>query len=87
MGRRKFTTTVYIEEWQEEALQELSRRTNVPMAHYVRCGVGLVLEKHRMTESAHDNGPEQHAGAAVRQPLCTDIDNAARTVTQPEGRP
>lgn len=49
MPRKKVSSTVYLEAWQHEALQELSRRTNVPVAYYVRMGVDLALEQHGVT--------------------------------------
>lgn len=47
VGRRKITTTVYLEPEQDDLLKALSERTNVPVAAYIRRGVDLVLEAHR----------------------------------------
>ena len=46
MGRKKVNTTVYLEPEQVERLAELSSRTGVPQAVYVREGLDLVLAKH-----------------------------------------
>ena len=47
MGRRKVTTTVYIEPEQDELLKALSERTGVPVAAYIRRGIDLLLEQNR----------------------------------------
>jgi predicted DNA-binding protein len=47
VGRRKVTTTVYIEPEQDELLKALSERTGVPVAAYIRRGIDLVLEQNR----------------------------------------
>ncbi len=47
MGRRKVTTTVYIEPEQDAQLKALSARTRVPVAEYIRRGITLVLEENR----------------------------------------
>lgn len=49
VGRRKVTTTVYIEPEQDELLKALSERTGVPVAAYIRRGIDLVLEQNRET--------------------------------------
>jgi predicted DNA-binding protein len=49
VGRRKVTTTVYIEPDQDEQLKALSERTGVPVAAYIRQGIDLVLEKNKDT--------------------------------------
>ena len=46
MSRKKLYTTVYITEEQNERLKELSARTKVPVAEYIRQGIDLVLEKY-----------------------------------------
>ncbi|HTE54083.1 MAG TPA: ribbon-helix-helix domain-containing protein [Kofleriaceae bacterium] len=46
MSRKKLSTTVYITEEQNERLKELSARTKVPVAEYIRQGIDLVLEKY-----------------------------------------
>ncbi len=46
MSRKKLSTTVYITEEQSERLKELSARTKVPVAEYIRQGIDLVLEKY-----------------------------------------
>ncbi len=43
MGRRKVTTTVYLEAEQDRLLKALSARTGVPVAVYIRDGVDAVL--------------------------------------------
>lgn len=45
MKRKKITTTIYITIEQERRLKELSRRTKVPVAVYIREGIDLVLER------------------------------------------
>ena len=44
--RRKVTTTIYLTEEQKTLLNELSRRSKVPVAEYIRQGVDLILKKH-----------------------------------------
>jgi len=46
MARNKISTTVYITEEQDEKLKELSRRTHVPVAVYIREGIDLVISQH-----------------------------------------
>ena len=43
MGRRKVTTTVYLDSEQDRLLKALSYRTGVPVAVYIREGVDRVL--------------------------------------------
>ena len=47
MARSKISTTIYITAEQDERLKELSRRTNVPVAVFIREGIDIVLNKHR----------------------------------------
>jgi predicted DNA-binding protein len=47
MSRKKISTTIYITHEQNEMLKELNRRTNVPVAVYIREGIDLILEKHK----------------------------------------
>ena len=44
--KRKITTTIYLTEEQQTALKELSQRSKVPVAEYIRQGVDLVLRKY-----------------------------------------
>ncbi len=46
MSRKKVSTTVYITDEQNERLKQLSARTKVPVAEYIRQGIDLVLEKY-----------------------------------------
>lgn len=46
MARKKISTTVYITEEQEQKLKELSRRTKVPVAVYIREGIDMVIERY-----------------------------------------
>jgi len=48
MANKKVTTTVYITEEQNQLLKELNRRTKVPVAEFIREGIDLVLEKHKI---------------------------------------
>lgn len=48
MGR-KIITTVYITEEQDRALKEFHIKTKVPVAHYIREGIDLVLEKYNVS--------------------------------------
>jgi predicted DNA-binding protein len=62
MSRKKLSTTVYITEEQNERLKELSARTKVPVAEYIRQGIDLVLEKYAeklpgQASLGFDNGP------------------------------
>lgn len=47
MARNKVSTTVYITEEQQKLLKQLSERTKVPIAVYIREGIELVLKKYR----------------------------------------
>ena len=47
MSRKKISTTVYITPEQNERLKQLHKRTNVPVAVFIREGIDLVLEKHK----------------------------------------
>lgn len=53
MARKKISTTIYITEKQEQKLKELSKRTKVPVAVYIREGIDMVLERYQ------DNLPGQ----------------------------
>ncbi|MDE0518441.1 MAG: ribbon-helix-helix domain-containing protein [Oligoflexia bacterium] len=44
--KRKITTTIYLTEEQQSLLKELSQRSKVPVAEYIRQGVDLILKKH-----------------------------------------
>jgi predicted DNA-binding protein len=46
MARNKISTTVYITEEQDQKLKELSRRTKVPVAVYVREGIDVVIRQY-----------------------------------------
>jgi len=46
MSRKKLSTTVYITDEQNQRLKELSARTKVPVAEYIRQGIDLVLDKY-----------------------------------------
>ncbi len=43
---KKILVSCYLEREQLERLKALSERTGAPMTHYMREGIGLVLEKH-----------------------------------------
>lgn len=47
VARKKLSTTVYLTIEQDQALKELSARTKVPAAEYIRQGIDLILAKHR----------------------------------------
>ena len=47
VARKKLSTTVYLTVEQDQALKELSEKTKVPAAEYIRQGVDLILERHR----------------------------------------
>ena len=44
--KRKITTTIYLTEEQQTLLKELSQRSKVPVAEYIRQGVDLILKEH-----------------------------------------
>ena len=44
--KRKITTTIYLTEEQQSLLKELSQRSKVPVAEYIRQGVDLIIKKH-----------------------------------------
>ena len=43
--KKKVSTAVYVDPDQLKELRNLSYRTSVPMAEYIRQGIGLVIEK------------------------------------------
>ncbi len=45
MSAKKITTTIYITQEQQTLLKELSQRSKVPVAEYIRQGVDLILKK------------------------------------------
>lgn len=47
MARNKISTTVYITAEQNELLKELRKKTERPIASFIREGIELVLEKHK----------------------------------------
>jgi predicted DNA-binding protein len=47
MGRRKLSTTIYITPEQNERLKQLSEKTKVPIAEYIRQGIDLVLDREK----------------------------------------
>jgi len=44
-AKRKITTTIYLTEEQQVLLKELSERSKVPVAEYIRQGVDLILQE------------------------------------------
>ena len=46
MARSKISTTIYITAEQDERLKELSRRTKVPVAVFIREGIDVVLKQY-----------------------------------------
>lgn len=47
MARKKISTTIYITPEQNEALKQLSAKTKVPVAEYIRQGIDLVLDRYK----------------------------------------
>lgn len=47
MSRKKISTTVYITLEQNERLHQLSSRTKVPSAVYIREGIDLILDRYK----------------------------------------
>lgn len=47
MARNKVSTTVYITAEQNELLKQLSQKTRVPVAAYIREGIDMVIERHK----------------------------------------
>ncbi len=45
--RKKVSTTIYVTEEQNRRLKELTEKTKVPIAEYVRQGIDMILEKNR----------------------------------------
>lgn len=45
MGRKKISTTVYLDAWQLDALKALHERTKMPMANMIRAALDEWLEK------------------------------------------
>ncbi|MCX7945133.1 MAG: ribbon-helix-helix domain-containing protein [Deltaproteobacteria bacterium] len=52
MEGKKISTTVYITEEQKRKLEILHKKTNVPIAVYIRKGIDMVLDanKDKLTE-------------------------------------
>ena len=48
MKEKKVSTTVYLTERQYELLKQLSSATKVPFAEYIRQGIDLILNKHKV---------------------------------------
>ena len=46
MARNKVSTTIYITPEQNERLKELNKRTQRPVASYIREGIDLVLDRY-----------------------------------------
>jgi len=46
-SERKVISTIYLTEQQQSLLKELSRRSKVPVAEYIRQGVDMILNKNR----------------------------------------
>jgi len=63
MARRKISTTVYITEEQNDMLKRLHDETKVPIAEYIRQGIDLILERHRLA----GNGERQLSFEAMFQ--------------------
>ena len=57
VARKKLSTTVYLTVEQDKALKELSEKTKVAVAEYVRQGVDLILERHREAISGQSELP------------------------------
>lgn len=57
MARKKLSTTVYLTVEQDQALKELSAKTKVPAAAYIRMGIDLILERYRETISGQAELP------------------------------
>jgi hypothetical protein len=47
MGRRKISTTVYLEPDQATALRDLTSATFIPQAKFIRQGVDMVIKQRR----------------------------------------
>lgn len=67
-GRRKVTTTMYLEPEQAEALKALSERSKVPMAEFVREGIAAVLEGKTPLAQQHRD-PQAERLAALGEEL------------------
>lgn len=44
---RKHLKSFYVTQEQEQLLKQLSQKTKVPVAEYIRQGIDLIIEKHR----------------------------------------
>jgi len=66
--RRKINTTVYITPEQDEQLKLLASRTGVPVAEYVREGIGLMFAKHAALIDQMPAEPVRPASARRRAP-------------------
>jgi predicted DNA-binding protein len=47
VSRKKLSTTVYITPEQNHLLKQLSDRTKVPVAEYIRQGIDMILDKNK----------------------------------------
>lgn len=48
---RQIAMTAYLKPEQKQALQKLSKTTDIPMQEYIREGVDMALEKHGQTQT------------------------------------
>jgi hypothetical protein len=47
---KKLYLSLYLDEWQADALRALSAKTDIPQQVYLRRGITLVLKKHGITK-------------------------------------
>jgi hypothetical protein len=65
MPDRKTSTTVYLWKSQDKKLHDLSDKTKVPIAEYIRQGIDIILEKNKHHLHPEDGGKrdnEQQSG-------------------------
>jgi hypothetical protein len=93
MSRRKVSTTIYITEEQNELLKRLNDQTKVPVAEYIRQGIDLILERHRLTISPQrqldfsDVHDTFHSVAAAATAVAVTAAGAAATAAPAPGLP
>ena len=62
---RKVSTTIYLTREQDEALEQLSRATDIPKAVMIRRGVDLALDWYANREELIEKGAAQEDDDAV----------------------
>lgn len=86
MSRRKVSTTIYITPEQNEQLRLLHDKTKVPIAEYIRQGIDVILERHRLIIPGQQQSlfPEPAPRPASRPDPRLDAPSGARPASTPK---